>query len=102
VGGHVVIPAGTVLGTGSTDVLAEQLGRTDPGDDVLVDFSSVTFCDTQAIGLLIGAWRRHRDAGGSLHVVSPAANVAHVFTVMGVADVLLAPAAPALPLPGPS
>ena len=59
------------------------LMRTPPR--VAVDLSRMSFCDSSGLGLLVGAWRRLRAAGGELVLVRPQAQMLHRLLRTGVA-----------------
>ncbi|WP_238013618.1 STAS domain-containing protein [Dactylosporangium sp. AC04546] len=88
VGGH-----GLVTADGELDVsTSAEFRRTvntvlDDGDGTLViDLSAVTFMDSTTLGVLIGAYNRVRDAGGSLAVVCPD-RIRRVFRITGLDQV---------------
>jgi len=66
--------------------LAEQLGQ---GHARLVlDLSRVTFCDSTALGVFVGAHRRATADGGGIEFRHPPAALRHLFTVSGLDRVL--------------
>ena len=46
---------------------------------LVVDLTAVTFLDSSALGVLVGALRRLRERGGELHVVQPRPMVRRIF-----------------------
>jgi anti-sigma B factor antagonist len=46
---------------------------------LVVDLTAVTFLDSSALGVLVGALRRLRERGGELHVVQPRPTVRRIF-----------------------
>lgn len=67
---------------GLDDVLnqavAQRSGR------VVVDLARTTFVDSMALGLLIGAGRRAREAGGALHLASPLSHVRRTLALLSL------------------
>jgi anti-sigma B factor antagonist len=82
--GPVVVLAGD-LDLDAAPQLAECLGG-HTRESVILDFADVTFIDTTAIGVLVDAYNRAIDDGGSLtvHGVQPAQMT--VFGLAGVAN----------------
>jgi anti-sigma B factor antagonist len=60
------------------------------GADLIVDLSAVTFIDSMAIGVLIGAVKRLRETDGSLTVACAEHNerVLRIFDIAGVASLI--------------
>ena len=54
---------------------------------VVVDLSSVTFLDSTALGVLVGALKRCREAGGNLPLVITEPRILKVFEITGLTDV---------------
>ena len=52
-----------------------------PGAEVLVDLSKLTFIDSSGLGLLVGALKKARAAGGDLRVVRCPARLRPAFDV---------------------
>ncbi|MEV0650993.1 STAS domain-containing protein [Phytomonospora sp. NPDC050363] len=69
-----------------------DLVKDPPGDIALIDMSGVGFCDSTGIGLLIraakGLWQR----GGTLRIIAPQPQIAHLLTTNGLNTAL--PASP--------
>jgi anti-sigma B factor antagonist len=59
------------------DRLAEAI--TDGARHIVVDLSAVTFIDSKALGVLLGARNRLQGAGGHLRLVVPASDVRRIF-----------------------
>jgi anti-sigma B factor antagonist len=55
---------------------------------LVVDLTEVTFVDSTALGVLIGAAKRLHAADGSLAIVCPNVKVRHIFQVTGLDRVL--------------
>jgi anti-sigma B factor antagonist len=55
---------------------------------IVVDLGAVTFLDSTALGVLVGAYKRLATMGGRLRVVCPAGPLAEVFRVTGLDGVL--------------
>ncbi|HET9287506.1 MAG TPA: STAS domain-containing protein [Gaiella sp.] len=65
----------------------ERLGGTD--DPCLVlDLTGVAFLDSTALGTMVGALRRVREAGGEMRVVLPETPARRIFEITGLEDVL--------------
>lgn len=52
--------------------------------DVIVDLDQVGFIDSSGLGVLVGALRRAREAGGDLRVVSARPSVEKIFHITGL------------------
>ena len=63
-----------------------------PGERIEVDFARVTFVDSSGLGVLIGAQRRARAAGGDVTVTNLRASLRTVFELTGLDKLLLASA----------
>jgi anti-sigma B factor antagonist len=48
---------------------------------VVVDLTSATFIDSTTLGVLLGAFKRLRPAGGELTIVCPDANIRKIFQI---------------------
>jgi anti-sigma B factor antagonist len=59
----------------------------DQGPDVVVvDLLGVTFMDSTALGVLIGALKRCREAGGTMRIVVSDTRVLKVFEITGLTE----------------
>ncbi len=58
------------------------------GDTVLIDLTSVTFCDSTALGVLVGTHRRLQGEGRRLEIRAPSPSIRHLFEVSGLDQVL--------------
>lgn len=65
----------------------EQLGSSDEPCLVL-DLRGVAFLDSTALGTMVGALRRVREAGGEMRVVLPETPARRIFEITGLEDVL--------------
>jgi anti-sigma B factor antagonist len=54
---------------------------------VVVDLLGVTFLDSTALGVLVGALKRCRELGGELHVVVADARIMKIFEITGLTKV---------------
>lgn len=54
---------------------------------LIVDLSAVTFLDSTALGVLVGALKRCREAGGNLPLVITEPRILKVFEITGLTDV---------------
>ena len=55
---------------------------------IVVDLAAVTFLDSTALGVLVGALRRLRERNGRLRIVRPQATAARIFELTGLDTVL--------------
>ena len=55
---------------------------------IVVDLSGVTFLDSTGVGVLVGAFKRAREAAGTLHFCSPQSRVRRVFEITGLLGAL--------------
>lgn len=51
---------------------------------IVVDMRNVTFIDSSGLGVLVGALRRARENGGSVHVVCTRESTLKVFRITGL------------------
>jgi anti-sigma B factor antagonist len=54
---------------------------------VIVDLLGVTFLDSTALGVLVGALKRCREQGGDLHVVIADPRIVKIFEITGLTNV---------------
>jgi anti-sigma B factor antagonist len=54
---------------------------------IVLDLLGVTFLDSTALGVLVGALKRCRDAGGDLQVVVAEARILKIFEITGLTSV---------------
>lgn len=65
------------------------IGRIDAGErQLVIDLTDVSFIDSTAIGVLVGAIKRLRTAGGSLVVVCDNDDVRGIFDAVGLENVI--------------
>lgn len=58
------------------------------GDSTIVlDLLGVTFLDSTALGVLVGALKRCREAGGDLHLVVADPRIVKIFEITGLTNV---------------
>jgi anti-sigma B factor antagonist len=82
----------TVIVSGEVDVYTSpqlKSALVEAADDggcsvVVVDMDKVTFIDSSGLGVLVGALRRVREAGGDLRVVCGRENVVKIFRITGL------------------
>ncbi len=55
---------------------------------ILVDLSEAGFIDSTGIGVLVGALKRLREAGGALAVICANENVSSIFEIVGLENVI--------------
>jgi anti-sigma B factor antagonist len=72
----------------SSSLLRQKLGEAcDGGEVVVVDLAAVTFLDSTGLGVLVGAKKRARAAGGRIVVAGAGPNVFRVFALTGLVPV---------------
>lgn len=54
---------------------------------IVLDLLGVTFLDSTALGVLVGARKRCREAGGDLHVVVADPRIVKIFEITGLTSV---------------
>jgi anti-sigma B factor antagonist len=54
---------------------------------VVLDLLDVTFLDSTALGVLVGALKRCRELGGELHIVVTDARIMKIFEITGLTKV---------------
>lgn len=54
---------------------------------VVLDLLGVTFLDSTALGVLVGALKRCRELGGELHIVVADARIMKIFDITGLTKV---------------
>lgn len=58
----------------------------DPSTEVVLDFADVDFCDSSGLRVLVEAYQRFNEAGGSIRVVNARPHVRRVFEVTALDD----------------
>jgi anti-sigma B factor antagonist len=56
---------------------------------ITLDFADVSFVDSSGLGVLVGAYKRLREDGGSIRIVSAQPSVRKVFEITGLEAALL-------------
>jgi anti-sigma B factor antagonist len=56
-------------------------------DTIILDLLPVTFLDSTALGVLVGALKRCRELGGELHVVVSDVRIMKIFEITGLTSV---------------
>jgi anti-sigma B factor antagonist len=79
-------PLDAELDLATAPALARVLADLDARDDVLLDLSTVTFCDARGLRVLREDRERHEVAGGSLRLAGALPAVGRVLMVVGMAD----------------
>ena len=82
-GAYVVSPAGELDAYTAPDLRTEvhQLIEAGGATTLVVDLAAVTFLDSSALGVLVGALRRLRERDGELHLVQPRPTVRRIFEI---------------------
>jgi anti-sigma B factor antagonist len=89
-GGNVpVIAVGGEIDVATAPQLRECLHRiiAEGAATVVVDLLDVTFLDSTALGVLVGALKRCRELGGDLHVVVTDPRIVKIFEITGLTKV---------------
>jgi anti-sigma B factor antagonist len=86
------VPVITVAGeidVASAPQLREALHKViaDGHTTVVLDLLAVTFLDSTALGVLVGALKRCRELGGELHVVVTDPRIMKIFEITGLTKV---------------
>jgi anti-sigma B factor antagonist len=82
-------PATVVTAVGEIDLAAKDALRevlSPLAGDVTVDLSDVTFVDSSAIGVLVGAHKRLTGDGGSLRLRNPRGMPRRALEIVGLGD----------------
>jgi anti-sigma B factor antagonist len=58
---------------------------------ITLDFDAVSFVDSSGLGVLVGAYKRLREDGGSIRIVGAQPSVRKVFEITGLEAALLQP-----------
>jgi len=87
--GVPVISVGGEIDVATAPQLRESLhlAITPEQSSVVVDLLNVTFLDSTALGVLVGALKRCREFGGELHVVVNDARIVKIFEITGLTKV---------------
>jgi anti-sigma B factor antagonist len=80
----VVAPVGELDLAGHATFRDALLSACTAGSQVVLDLARVTFVDSSALGLIVGAAKRCRERGAELRVVNPSASVLRVLRLTGV------------------
>jgi anti-sigma B factor antagonist len=89
-GGNVpVVAVGGEIDVATAPQLRECLHRivAQGNATVVVDLLDVTFLDSTALGVLVGALKRCRELGGDLHVVVTDPRIMKIFEITGLTKV---------------
>lgn len=89
-GVYVAAPVGELDAFTAPGLRAEltQLFETREPRLLVIDLSGVTFLDSTALGVLIGAFKRARERDGELRVVKPSPIVSRIFEITALDSVL--------------
>jgi anti-sigma B factor antagonist len=88
--GTHVVAAGGELDMGAAPAIRDTIERLleEQVRVLVVDLSEATFIDSTTIGVLMGAKRRLRAAGGSLQIVCTEPNLLRIFEIVGLSQQL--------------
>jgi len=62
----------------------DDASRLGAGPRLVLDLEAVSFLDSTALGAIVGALRRAREAGGELGIVLPAGPARRIFEITGL------------------
>lgn len=81
--GHSVVEVRGEVDVYTSAMLREQLGELIDGGarHVVVDLTRVDFLDSSGLGVLVGALKRLRTAGGDLSLVCASGNILKIFRI---------------------
>lgn len=89
--GRTIVSVGGEVDVYSAQELREHLVEPTveggPAPHVIVDLSNVHFMDSTGLGVLVGALKRTREAGGTLELVADDERILRVFRITGLTDV---------------
>jgi anti-sigma B factor antagonist len=88
-GDHPIVAVAGEIDVATAPQLRECLHRViGLGDPViLLDLLDVTFLDSTALGVLVGALKRCRELGGELHIVVADPRIMKIFEITGLTKV---------------
>lgn len=89
VGGVPVLSVSGEIDVATAPELREHLQRRTAANapTVVVDLLEVSFLDSTALGVLVGALKRSREAGGELRLVIAQPRILKVFEITGLTEV---------------
>jgi anti-sigma B factor antagonist len=64
--------------------LRENLLRLAGDQHLIVDLTEVSFLDSTALGVLVGAMKRQREAGGAMSIVTTGTRIRRLFEITGL------------------
>jgi anti-sigma B factor antagonist len=67
--------------------LREQLLRVAGDGSLIVDLTDVSFLDSTALGVLVGAMKRQRERGGTMLIVTTGTRISRLFEITGLSRV---------------
>jgi anti-sigma B factor antagonist len=88
-GGLPVVAVSGEIDVATAPQLRESLHRVIArgGATIVLDLLGVTFLDSTALGVFVGALKRCRELGGDLHVVVADARILKIFEITGLSSV---------------
>jgi anti-sigma B factor antagonist len=73
----------TLTASDVRDKVAEVVGQAD-APHILIDLREVTFMDSSALGVLVGALRTARSLGGEVRIIGPNDKLVPLFKITGL------------------
>jgi anti-sigma B factor antagonist len=73
----------TLTASDVRDKVAEVVGQND-APHILIDLREVTFMDSSALGVLVGALRTARSLGGEVRIIGPNDKLVPLFKITGL------------------
>lgn len=88
-GGLPVVAVSGEIDVATAPQLRECLHRViaDGASTIVLDLLGVTFLDSTALGVLVGALKRCREVGGDLHIVVADPRIVKIFEITGLTNV---------------
>lgn len=88
-GGLPVVAVSGEIDVATAPQLRECLHRViaEGSSTIVLDILGVTFLDSTALGVLVGALKRCRELGGELHVVVADPRIVKIFEITGLTNV---------------
>ena len=99
---HIVSVSGEIDVATAPELRDRLQAVTGSGRTTVVDLLGVTFLDSTALGVLVGALKRSRESGGQLRLVLDQPRILKVFEITGLSDVFAIHATVAQALEGAS
>jgi anti-sigma B factor antagonist len=87
VAGRPVVRVGGEIDVYTAPRLREHLIRLAGDQNLIVDLTDVSFLDSTALGVMVGAMKRQRERGGTMSIVTTGTRVRRLFEITGLTKV---------------